>query len=91
MMPRPGRPVLALGLAPGASWTAADVAAIGSEHMTNLVADRHDRPIAGPGGRAPTPHATRRDTVQALSLLLGTLGILFGMALLIGSPIGSFR
>jgi hypothetical protein len=82
----------AIGLPAGASWTMTDAVALGTAHITNFpTASRHAESAIGMDGLVATPHASRDDTTQALTLLLGTLGILFGLALLAGSPVPGIR
>jgi hypothetical protein len=78
-------------LVASASWTAAELGSVGSEHMMNFAASNHDVPTVSSGGQLATPRASRRDAAQALALLLGTLGILFGLAVVVGTPLVGIR
>jgi hypothetical protein len=54
--------------------------------MTAFAASNHDAP--GMNAAAPlTPRASRGEAAQALVLAVGTLGILFGLAIVVGTPL----
>jgi hypothetical protein len=87
MTARLGRRTVGDTLAASASWTVAELGTVGIEHMRPFAASNHDEPAMGAGGLLATPRAGRRDTAQALVLLLGTLGALLALALMVGSPL----
>ncbi len=91
MTPRRQTQAPAVGLPAGPSWTLGDAVGLGRAHITSIAEDHPVGPTAVSGDLLATSHASRRDTTQALTLLLGTLGILLGMALLVGTPIASIR
>ena len=58
--------------------------------MTTFATSQPGGEPVGIGGIAVVRRSSRRDTVEALGLLLGVLGILLGLALTVGAtlPIG---
>jgi hypothetical protein len=59
--------------------------------MTTFAVPDHDAPAIDLARLVAVTHSSRRDTLEAIGLLLGTLGILLGLALVIGSPFTSVR
>jgi hypothetical protein len=59
--------------------------------MTTFAAPDHDPPAIHVARLVAVMHASRRDTLEAIGLLFGTLVILLGLALAIGSPFTSVR
>jgi len=87
MSARLGRRTPPDGLIPSSPWTIAVLGAVGREHMVRFGTSSQRGPTSGAGGLLETPRANRRDTLGALVLLVGTLRILFGLALVVGTPI----
>lgn len=46
---------------------------------------------AGTGYALASPRTNRSDAAQVLALVLGTLGILFGLAIAVGTPLAGLR
>ena len=59
--------------------------------MTTFTAPDHDAPLIDVARFVAVPRASRRDTLEAIGLLLGTLGILLGLVVVLGSPFTSVR
>jgi hypothetical protein len=91
MTARLGRRTLGGALVASASWTEADLGSIGSEHMMSFAASNHDVPAVSPSGQLATPRASRVEAAQALALLVGTFGILLGLAVVVGTPLAAIR
>jgi hypothetical protein len=59
--------------------------------MTTFASPDHDAPAVQGARLVAVKHASRRDTLEAIGLLVGTLGILLGLAVMLGSPFASLR